>query len=530
MSNADTKGERLLKTLAQTTSCELTEEGRRYVIQRFDPFHDKPMKPVGYPDNYNGHSVARCIKKSKTVSLTTGGAPTQTTPWDLNVTITPLASPDGFIQTTTRLNSTYTFLNTPIAEGNWGGVCITGNSASGSNFTYPATVLSGLNLGQLFLTDEDLTDNMRITSIGLEVQDMTAELYQQGLITVFRQNQQQPTTTTWSGWATTGVPPGSAKCMTGSGAIIKLPPISVEHALLMPDTKQWKVREGAYLVADFNSDQIPMEPPQWVMPVLVNDRSEVTLDGDIYNVLVPYPGSGLDHVSSGPMTWTVMPPTPNRFLPINQSGIFLSGLNPQATINISVIWYVECAPGSEDQELLSLCSQSPSYDPIAMKIVSALRRDSPIGVKYRENYTGQWFFDGIKGIVQKALPWLDNASIVGKQAIKWIDSASTNDGYINPQSFVRGDVATKVSKEKNPVPKKAGDTRYDQALFKSGVPRPPGPAPKKRAFAPKPVARTKKGNVRYFDDTEDNRRRRKKAIAYKAARGDFVRGTQQRRA
>lgn len=180
----------------------------------------------------------------------------------------------------------------------------------------------------------------------------------------------------------------------------------------------------------------------------------------------------------------------------------MTGLNPLAAFTVSAIWYLECAPSSEDQELLSLCSPSPAFDSICQHIVSTLRRDSPVGVKYRENYTGEWFFDGIKSVVQTVMPWLDNASIIGKQAIKWIDTASTNNGYINPQSFVKGDVAKKVHLEKNPVRAKAI------------VPKSPGPAPSRAAFKPnaplksKPRKRNKFTVEQRLRHDELNRRRR----------------------
>ena len=179
---------------------------------------------------------------------------------------------------------------------------------------------------------------------------------------------------------------------------------------------------------------------------------------------------------------------PNRFTPKNQSGVFLTGLNPQASITINKIWYVECAPTGEDEELLSLCSQSPEDDPVALKIIAALRRDSPVAVKLYENYMGEWFFSGIKDLINKTMPWLSNAQVVGNQVVKWIDTASTNDGYINPQSFVKGPVAPKVAKEK-----KAKATKALILKGKAGsIPKAPGPAPIKVAFSSKQPIRTPK--------------------------------------
>jgi len=90
-------------------------------------------------------------------------------------------------------------------------------------------------------------------------------------------------------------------------------------------------------------------------------------------------------------------------------------------------------------------------------IISKLRRDSPIAVKRRENYTGEWFFNGIRDVINKVSPWLSNISYVGNQVGKWIDRAGTNDGLINPQSFVKGSVSKKIASEKKPrIPKAPG--------------------------------------------------------------------------
>jgi hypothetical protein len=428
----------------------------------------------------------------------------------MTVVMTPLAMPRDHIIVTSSSNNTFTWDYTATKRG-WGGIVIQAQPGSGTDFIYPPLV-SAHNLAELNLTDEDLGDNMRIVSMAFEIQDMTAELYQQGMLTAYRQNQFQSSSTAMCGISTSNNPANEQTTMRGDGVYLKLPPVSVENALLMPDTKQWKVKEGAYVVADFNSDEIPMEQPQFKFTILKPDITDISMDShdntDQFQISIEDNDIGVMHQVPNLLTTLNYdrPPPPQRVLPINQSGVFLAGLNPLATINVSAIWYVECAPGSEDQELLSLCSQSPAYDPIALKVVGALRRDNPIAVKYRENYTGQWFFDGIKSVVEKALPWLDNAQVIGRQAIKWIDTASTNDGYINPQSFVKGPVAKKVSAEKNPTRKKGV------------IPKAPGPAPKKIAFKPaaRKLPRTK------VNDSAEDRRRQKRARRAKIARGRYV--------
>lgn len=484
MSNTNvTKGERLLKALADAPNVSMTPDGAAFVQQRFDPYHDKPMKPVGYCDSFNGHTVSRCIKKSVTFTQTSGGSAAQATPWDCSIFMTPLAKPVPLTISIARTGNVFTFNAGSTPTKNYGGLMIVGQMTSGSAFEYPVPASATTQMGQLSLTDADMSGSMRVTSMGFEVIDGTAELYRQGILTAYRQNQPQKEPGFWEGWASTGDNANEKTQALFSGHVMKFPPTSTANALAIPDTKQWKVSEGAYCSVDYHNDAVPIESPSYVAPLMIYDVDSATSAPDETPIYFPAPVVG--HVG---ITYQL----PNllatlnlvraahgqRILPINQSGVILTGLNPLATITVNCIWYVECAPTSDDQELLSLCSQSPAYDPLAMMMISKLRRDSPICVKLRENYTGEWFFNGIKDIVKKVVPWFSNATVVGNQMVKWIDTAGTNDGYINPQSFVKGDVAVKVSREKNPKTSKPH-------IGKGVIPKAPGRAPAMRAYNPK---------------------------------------------
>jgi hypothetical protein len=467
MARSDSKGEKILAALAAHKNCELTPAGSSYIVQRFDPYHDKPIRPVGYPDSFNGHTVSRCVKKTMSFTYKSGGAPDQTTPWDVNIFMTPLAKPQATQVTVTRHGNTFTWNPAAVASKAYGGLMAVAQHTSGTDFVFPAPGAGFTQVGQLSLSNEDLDNAMRVTSMGFEVIDGTAELYRQGILTTYRQNQPQREQANF-----TGVSIEAAAAVTRSGIhqdmqYIKFPPVNTSNALLFPDSKQWKTSEGAYVDIDFNSDEIPMLNPQYVAPIMLFDTdSSLILDdqtsfyfaaplGSPDGVVQPIPGT------AGVGTEFVNEVRAQRILPINQSGVILTGLNPLATITVNAIYYLECAPTSDDQELLSLASQSPSLDTYALMIISKLRHDSPIAVKLRENYTGEWFFNGIRDIIAKVSPWLSNAAYIGQQATKWIDNASTNDGYINPQSFVKGSVAKKIAQEKvspmvrNPNPPRA---------------------------------------------------------------------------
>jgi hypothetical protein len=474
------RAEMLLNKMTISQNCELTKEGANFVKQRFDPYHDLPMKPTGYPDSYNGSTVARCIKKTITVSATSSEGPVPSSTWNCHVFVTPIARPNVFTAVTGGNGNTLNFTR-DVNTWEYGGIMIQRSNNDGPTWTYPQTAPENV-LGILSLTNNDLKNVMRITSIGFEVIDETAELYKQGTLTAYRQNQQQtdPFLLKMHASAGSGVDTHNLFFYDGMATIIKKPPATTAAAMMTPDAKQWQAKEGAYVVVDFHDDDLPICEPNMIIPCLVNDAQDYPTPMNNAISHVQTPGANVSGYSFGITTTTPsvlwqQPVESNRILPINTSGVFLTGLNPQASFTINAIFYVECAPTGEDEELLSLCSQSPAYDPLALEIISKLRRDCPIAVKLRENYLGEWFFNGIKTVVDRALPWLSNAQVVAKQVGDWINTASTNDGYINPQSFVRGDVAKKIASEKNPTP---------QLAIVSGPPKAPGPAPMKKAYRP----------------------------------------------
>ncbi len=469
-----TRGEKLLNNLAASQFCELSKDGSNYVKERFDPYHDLPMKPVGYPDGYAGSTVTRCIKKSVTISATASGLDPPTSTWGCHIFDTPIERPvllkAGITGTVNNI-----FLQNSVAADTeaYGGLMAV--RSDNNNWTYPPNTLD--TVGQLNLSDNDLKNVMRVVSSGWEVIDETAELYKQGTLTCYRQNQQQNTPQTFTKILSgTGVSASSQAVQITSGQVIKFPPSTVANAMLIPNSKQWLVKEGAYVVTDYNSDEIPMVEPTFIEPVMIVDSQEIKMENAAIGATYYMPGITGTPL---PQVWTTSatppnlsenwyPTLPNRITPKNQSGVFLTGLNPQAAITINKIWYVECAPAGEDEELLSLCSQSPEDDPVARKIIAALRRAAPVAVKLYENYMGEWFFEGIKGLVNKIMPWLSNAQTIGNQVVKWVDTASTNNGYVTPQSFVKGPVAPVVAREK---------VKDQPIIVKKGPPRAPGPAP-----------------------------------------------------
>lgn len=508
--NKVSKGERLLAALAANPNCELTPEGATYVKQRFDPYHDKPFRAVGYPDNYNGHTIARCIKKSISFTATSGDGSTPSGPWNFHIIQTPILTPVQLLATKVD-NATNQFYwnGSQNLSKPWGGLMIIRSDTSSFTYPVPSVGAGSTNLlGQIQLTQEDMSDLMRVTSIGFELIDGTAELYRQGTLTSYRQNEPQANHQYMNGIMNENVPANTINLYQTSGRIFRYPPEDTDQAMVIPDTKQWKVAEGAYVDVDFNSQDIPMANPEYIAPFMADYTQDITP----YNT-----DDAHTHVGWGgtPFTYSIATTTPTvvnhnkcpgmKYAPINQTGLMASGVSPQGQWTLNAIYYVECAPSGEDGELLTLASQSPRLDMFALMMIARLRQDSPIAVKLRENYLGEWFFNGISDIVKRVSPWLKNIQTIGTQVVDWVDSANNNGGMINPQTYVRGDVSKKVASEKK-----------KQRKAKAPPPPPPGPPPRRTAFKPRPVAAA--SNPAYI---AANKKRIRKRIAQAQAQGKY---------
>lgn len=526
MANARvSKADILLNRLASARTCSLTPEGVNFVRQRFDPYHDTPVKPTGLPDDYNGVTVSRCIKRTITISQSSGGLDPTEQPWDCHIVNTPLSEYLQFKPTSTA-DANGCSISSFATTSQWGGLVITGNNSSGSDFIFPTPMGHPVQsvLGHLELNANDLANNMRVIAMGFEIIDGTAELYRQGILTAYRQN--QPVEQDFHLLATNhDVDTTTSTVYDGSARIVKLPPRNTGSALLIPNSKQWLVKEGAYISVDFHSNP-PMELPKMIRPCLQPDNMSSPLSYAQQFTHIRYDVSPIFNnlfipATPAPVVKIARAVTkPTRFYPCNQNGVFLSGLHPLATITVNIIFYVECAPDGDDEELLTLAYPSPQLDTFSMMMVSELRRDSPVAVKLKENYMGEWFVDGVMDVVRTVTPWLANAQVVGKQFLEWGDQAKRNDGMLtSPQTIVRGSVSNKVAR--------------DNKIVKSAIPAAPGKAPMMRAFRPKavthvkakkthePDSKLKARRIRAFDPTDDDRRRRENAIRQKAMRGDY---------
>jgi len=178
----------------------LSTQGKNWVINALDPFHDYDVGEAGYPDIESAATTVQCVKKDFTISAPTGLSAGAN--WDCHVAMFPNMQPGGLVAgnppfnvalsmgggTATAYSACPHFLGGLVANSvAAGNPTFVDYNVDSSSVVIP-TILSSQNLNCM----EYLNGKARIVGMGFEVWNTTAELYKQGSVTVYR----QPSSTT----------------------------------------------------------------------------------------------------------------------------------------------------------------------------------------------------------------------------------------------------------------------------------------------------------------------------------------------
>jgi hypothetical protein len=184
----------------------LTPEGKNWLIEATDPFHDSQITLTGFPDMNVAGSVVQCITKTQTIKKPTAcGAGN----WDTNIVMWPMPTqvttsggppnkPNTYAVTTALTGSNQALeqdtqdLAGAIQPYPMGGVtafCVTSGTPTYGSATTSTNEASACNLS---LDTTFLKGNCRVIGMGMEVVNTTAEIYKQGQVTVYRQPNPEP--------------------------------------------------------------------------------------------------------------------------------------------------------------------------------------------------------------------------------------------------------------------------------------------------------------------------------------------------
>lgn len=363
-----------------------TKEGSNFVVQALDPFHDFERDLSGYPDINSTGTVLMCVNKEFSITKPSGLASGN---WDLHVWSAPVllcsdvlmagepgvayfyggAQPGDESDTFNIPNHT---LPVKIGPLNWSKV------AAGQPTVPVASTFAPTNGEFNALDINDFCDDsrlVRIVGMGFEVHNTTAEIYKQGALTVYEMpNSSQDSSVT--------ITDGVSGNRTDFGVIHKLPPGTIDSAVLLPKSKTWKAAEGSYCIVTQNDMSNPLAPRKYARTVFVG-----TDDGTGSNPALIQDIQSFDQLSR---TVTVN---------FNTKGSYLTGLSNESTITLKVRMILEIAPTGSDP-LVPLMKPSPMLDMEALVAYSKAIRDLPPGTKVENNASGDWFRDVVKTITK----------------------------------------------------------------------------------------------------------------------------------
>ncbi len=321
----------------------------------------------------------------------------------------------------------------------------------------------------------------RLIGMGVEVYDVTAEIYRQGTLTVvqlpaiaredqvlFKLGQ------TVDGLVHTETPV-TARQFTPQ-------PATLADAMSYQGARQWEAADGCYVVVPFTSEPNVARIPEYCSPYcFTSNYNEDSLQGSyltIVNADPVYMDKYLTTVTNTCFQWPC-----HKWTPTHQKVIYLTGLNANSTFTINTMMYIETFPTLAQLDILTLARPSCAYDPLALAIISEATKLLPIAVKVADNADGDWFWDLVETI----------APIVGPALGGFLGGPG---GALLGGSLGAG-IAQVAGRQKKPKPKKntpvtpSNNPRSTQSPAQVTIVKKPSGPPPKPPPKPKSLQRPK---------------------------------------
>lgn len=367
----------------------LTETGKEWLITSLDPFHDFAITPTGYPDGEVGSSIVQCFKGSTTVNRPLSVPDTDN--WDCLITTDNVVAPTQYTSME-NVNNLYATDTGRINVSAYSGGLTIGSGPTGSSELYviDTTATQPHGVTSIGIPSSYYQDRMRVVACGFEVHNVTSELYKQGSICCFQQP--CPSALSTQAWGrVNNLSGGNVLQAISNVCLSSHPPNTFSEAVLLPGSKIWEAKDGAYVVACQNTLDNPSKHPEFITPAMTN--------APFYNT---YPSANLKDTYVG----TTLPIIAGNYAssglchlaPYDRKGCYMTGLSPETSLTVNYNCYVERFPDVEST-LLTLAKPSPPRDKVALQVYSELMTQLPVGVPVKENGLGDWFTGAVAGII-----------------------------------------------------------------------------------------------------------------------------------
>lgn len=364
---------------------KVTQSGVEWLTIATDPFHDTEVTPTGYPDMNTCNSIAQCFTYTKTVTGPTGG----TTNWDAHVFLNPRSRniseftedfPMDGVGYYPRQGRVDTSGYAPVSLNSGYNVVV---GPTGTSWVNPAPVAWERRGAELAYPISGAMGQFRLVAAGLEVVNTTPELYKGGAVTCYR-SPSFPSHLIATVF--TAGPTNYAQNVT----VYSIPPLTQTEAQLYPTAKTWAAEDGVYTVATQSGVENNYLRSTPSVAMMIRPANSANMMGNLAEIA---------YIDKTPIFVGSVGPLPlGQVLPFDSHGAFFTGLNPNATLQVTVKYYIERIPTVSEPDLLVLTRRSPDYDPMALEIYTHTLAQLPVGVKVGENPLGEWF-DDVLGVV-----------------------------------------------------------------------------------------------------------------------------------
>jgi hypothetical protein len=405
INDMETKGKRFLHLLPDTPDLNgLTQDGKDWLTNACDPFHDVPVPIKGIPDSDIGDTVVQTIKQKVSItappSVSSGGGR-----WDVHIVSlphlsTPLPLPTGVpgFQPTNAVVGTmdgFSVLdvdpafrdNQPSMIGTVVAIAVPAGQNTFPGFSADPLVNNGLPppsaatapIFHQFDAVDATTDPggmSKLISGGFEVHNDTAELYLGGNVTCYHSPQSD--TSYLAPVRDNSEDPGF-----GMVRVSRAPPANVGDATFYPNSRSWSAKEGVVMPFYLDTHHSCFEPASTHIPVSrSNDTAFVGNQDPIDYPLVGRPSADFT---------TGLRTTGHRAAKLETCGAYFTGLTAETVLTLDVRFTIERRPAANNKTLLSLASPAARLDEQALKLYTEMRSQLPVAAPVSWNETGKWW-------------------------------------------------------------------------------------------------------------------------------------------
>jgi hypothetical protein len=371
----------------------ISPQGMKFIELATDPFHDNPVQGYeGIPDYETGKSVISSVVQETEIAKPSTLGPGL---WKCRITTYPITGSLGTHNAKCVQNVAYDTQGAfPLVDAGRMQAISIDYAQDGDDFpafpTQAGTSPSGISI------PAPLTEGpFKVSGLGVEIVNTTAELTKQGLCTCARMSQPASQPSTYQVSVTTN----SSAFSFASLLPILAPPKNLSEMMLLPETTQWHAKEGAYAVVNLKGIGTRASACQPTYPILYRETLKTGVDLTQRDVRIPIPS--LVTVGTMAVQAVIFENNPG-ISPADASVIMFTGLSDTTTLTVRGRWIIERFPTQYQDQIIYNATPTASFDPLALEVYSRVMNQLPPGVMFKENPAGEWFRRVITKVAQVA--------------------------------------------------------------------------------------------------------------------------------